>query len=301
MTHSDLLFIFYRAVLIKNYIKKFFLLAALAFCVFPLLGQSLSALDWHSLPPLPPAPGESEQHGLAGGFVGTHQEMLIFGGGANFPQAKPWEGGIKKWWDDIYVMRPQAENQLRWEWAGKLPKPIGYGLSISTEHGLLCIGGNDASRAYSQVIQLSWEEETERILIDSLPSLPIALANMSGDQIDQTIYVVGGESMAGVGKYFFALDLRADPLTWEALPPWPGSPLTHCMAVAQQDGEREKLFIFGGRYPQQDSLSVFNEEGFVFDPQGTQAGKAWAFNLKQMEKWAPDLLLHQWLLVPIIF
>lgn len=105
--------------------------------------KPLDKLIWSPLPDLPPAPGQTQQKGLAGAFSGVHQDALILAGGANFPQALPWEGGTKVWWDDIYVLVRQADGSYRWltDPSWKLPQPLAYGVSIPTPEGLLCIGG----------------------------------------------------------------------------------------------------------------------------------------------------------------
>jgi hypothetical protein len=51
-------------------------------------------------------------------------------GGANFPEKLPWEGGTKVWHDTVFVLeKPDAA----WKVAGKLPRPLGYGASLSTK------------------------------------------------------------------------------------------------------------------------------------------------------------------------
>ena len=57
-------------------------------------GQS----QWATLPPIP------DEEGFAGLFAGVSDNMLICAGGANFPHKKPWEGGIKQWYDHIYIL-----------------------------------------------------------------------------------------------------------------------------------------------------------------------------------------------------
>ena len=46
---------------------------------------------WEKLPPLP------DREGFAGSFAGVSGDALLVAGGANFPGAKPWEGGAKAW------------------------------------------------------------------------------------------------------------------------------------------------------------------------------------------------------------
>lgn len=48
--------------------------------------------------------------GFAGMFAGTHQEVIILAGGANFPYQPPWRGGEKQWSSEIIVLKKQPMN-----------------------------------------------------------------------------------------------------------------------------------------------------------------------------------------------
>ena len=68
----------------------FFLLVALP-CHGVMGEGSFAGLQWDtSLPSLP------DQHGFAGAFTGVSKGHLLVAGGANFPDAPPWENGKKK-------------------------------------------------------------------------------------------------------------------------------------------------------------------------------------------------------------
>ncbi|MFT6620554.1 MAG: hypothetical protein ACJASX_003467, partial [Limisphaerales bacterium] len=109
---------------------------------------------WSELPPLPNALG------VAGPFAGIHKDTLFVGGGANFP--KPiWESS-KQWHDTVYVM-DKYDDGYRWSKAGKLPQPTGYGATVSTRYGVICMGGNDASNTFSQVYELSWDRDQQKL------------------------------------------------------------------------------------------------------------------------------------------
>src|SRR5690242_1857271 len=93
--------------------------------------ESLS-LNWSSLPPIP------DTNGFAGPFAGVSGGALVVAGGANFPQAMPWEGGRKVWYDSVFVL---PEPAGAWRSGFKLPRPVGYGVSVTTTRGILCAGG----------------------------------------------------------------------------------------------------------------------------------------------------------------
>ena len=99
--------------------------------------------QWSELSTLPPAADQEKQPGVAGPFVGVHKDALIVAGGANFPDALPWQGGKKIWWDDIFVLEKKENDSYQWNKENRftLPRPLAYGVSISTEEGVVCIGG----------------------------------------------------------------------------------------------------------------------------------------------------------------
>mgnify|MGYP000086895198 CR=1 FL=1 len=81
--------------------------------------------------------------GFAGSFAGVSHGRLIVAGGANFPDKKPWEGGKKKWYDTIYML---DQPDGKWKIAGKLPRPLGYGVCVTHRESVICVGGSDADR-----------------------------------------------------------------------------------------------------------------------------------------------------------
>lgn len=241
--------------------------------IFAELNESKSdVFHWEQMQQLIPAQGNEIQHGLAGPFVGIHNNALILAGGANFPESPPWKGGEKVWWEDIYVMK--LENN---EWLTNksfvLPRPLAYGASISTEDGIVCIGGCDAEKCYDDVFIIKWNPETSTIDIESLPSVPMPLAFMASAKVGNTIYVAGGqESMhqAKPTKTFLSLDLtkKGDPasFTWKELQPWPGPERILPVAAAQSDGNTDCFYVFSGRKPVAGKTTEILTDGFKYDP-----------------------------------
>ena len=86
-------------------------------------------LRWEPLPPLP------DPQGFAGAYVGVAGDALLVAGGANFPGGRPWDGAPKVWYDDVFVL-PAPDKPWRTGW--KLPRPLGYGVSLSTDQGVIC-------------------------------------------------------------------------------------------------------------------------------------------------------------------
>ena len=109
--------------------------------------SALLPIEWQALPDIP------DPLGLAGPIVGQTNGAILFAGGANFPDAPPWKGGKKTFSSRVHVLGTDGK------WitdAGKLPRPIGYGVSITTDRGVIVIGGCDATQCYADVQRLTW-------------------------------------------------------------------------------------------------------------------------------------------------
>jgi N-acetylneuraminic acid mutarotase len=191
-------------------------------------------LHWSQLPLLP------DKLGMAGSFAGVSGGALVVAGGANFPDKMPWEGGTKVWRDPVFVL-DQPNGQ--WRHAGKLPRPLGYGMSVSHADAVICAGGSDATRHYRETFRLRWENDA--IQTEALPLLPRPCANLSGAVVGDTLYVAGGIETplaTNTMSAFWALDLSDAKAQWRELEPWPG-PSRMLAIAAAQGGD---FFLFGG-------------------------------------------------------
>lgn len=180
---------------------------------------------WSRLPSLP------DKEGFASMFAGVSGGALLAAGGANFPDRRPWEGGKKLWYDRVFVLE-QPDGQ--WQVAGKLPRPLGYGVSVTHGSGVVCVGGSDAERHYADCFRLEWR--AGKLTTKPLPSLPQPNANLSGALLGNTLYVAGGlekPDSTNTLKTFYALDLAAKAPAWRELEPWPGPARMLAVAAAQ--------------------------------------------------------------------
>jgi N-acetylneuraminic acid mutarotase len=152
----------------------------------------------------------------------------------------PWEGGKKAWQDELFVLET-PEGQ--WRQAGRLPRPLGYGVSASFRGELICVGGSDATRHYADAFRLRWSEG--RLAAESLPSLPIALANMSGTLVAGELYVACGVEGPGedrATRRAFVLGLEAREPTWREIEPLPGVPRLLATAASHHGA----FYVLGG-------------------------------------------------------
>jgi len=195
---------------------------------------ALAEDDWTSLPHLP------DPEGFAGSFAGVSGGALIVAGGTNFPDKRPWEGGTKVWYERIYALE-QPEGT--WKEAGHLPKANGYGVSITTPEGLICIGGGDATHNFQEVFRLAYR--AGQVTLTELPALPQRCAFMAGAEMDGVIYVCGGIETPTATKAMntlWALDLQHLDKGWKTLAPCPG-PGRILATMAALEGS---LYLFSG-------------------------------------------------------
>ncbi len=194
------------------------LFVARVFCLLGLLSAMSPAqsptLKWSQLPSI------SDPEGFAAMYAGVSGEALVVAGGANFPGKRPWEGGTKVWYDEVWALdRPDGH----WKQAGRLPKALGYGVSVTWRDEVICAGGSNAEGHHTDVFALKLAGG--RVTSRPLPSLPRPCANTCGVLVGDTLYVAGGIEKPDATKAmhtFWALDLGKEGAVWRELPPWPG-------------------------------------------------------------------------------
>ncbi|BCX46170.1 Na(+)/iodide (NIS) cotransporter subfamily [Haloferula helveola] len=220
------------------------------------LPTARASLDWTDLPALP------DPTGFAGAFAGVSADALIVGGGANFPDAAPWDGGSKVWHDRVFVL---TKTDGAWTEAGRLPRPLAYGVSVTTGAGLVCIGGSDADRHYADVFRLTWGGS--KIVTETLPPLPVPLANMAGALVNGAVHIIGGtdspDATTASNRHFaFAGD------QWTELAPLPTDGRILPVA-ATRDGS---FFVFSGASLAPDSdgkpVRTYLRDAWKYDASG---------------------------------
>ncbi|MHC4616195.1 MAG: sodium:solute symporter family protein [Planctomycetota bacterium] len=203
-------------------------------------GNAPDLLEWSQLPPLP------DPVGLAGPFVGVSGEpsndVLIIAGGANFPDGPSWEGHPKVWHDRVFVL---TDPQTKWTGGFKLKRPLGYGVSVTWNKKIICLGGGDKNRHYADAFALHWTGTKLETI--PLPSMPSPCAFSAGVLLNNIVYIAGGQetpSSAEALRNFWALDLSQpkENMKWERLEPWPGKArILPVMATQEED-----VFLISG-------------------------------------------------------
>ncbi len=178
-------------------------------------------------------------------FRGFHNGAIIFAGGRS-------NVGHNNIATDRIIVFAKAVNKQRWQYVEinqKLPYALMQGVSVSTSKGLVCIGGTNGQQLSNKVFSLAWDSNQKKISISNLPSLPFGIYKASGCMFGNKIYIVGG---IGDNKkqthIFLSLDLsRSDSKdVWRRLPFWEGANRILPLIIAQNDGVRNSLYLFGG-------------------------------------------------------
>ncbi|MGV3502818.1 MAG: hypothetical protein ACO1O1_03875 [Adhaeribacter sp.] len=216
---------------------------------------------WKQLPAIP------DPVGFAGSFAGVSGKALIVAGGANFPDGgAPWTGSTKVWYDKIFALEsPQGS----WKEVGRLPRPLGYGVSVSWGKNLILLGGSNASGHFADAFMLRYKNGKAKTV--ALPSLPETNANACGVLVGDIIYLAGGlkkPDAKTTENSFWALDLSKKPRDrkWEVLPAWPGPSRMLSVAGAHQGA----FYLFSG------TRLVEGQREYLQDAYRYLPGQGWA-------------------------
>jgi N-acetylneuraminate epimerase len=221
--------------------------------------ESPANMSWSRLPDLP------DPEGFASAFAGISHGALLVAGGANFPTKRPWEGGAKVWYDQVFVLESPTGS---WRVGGRLPRPNAYGVSFTTSAGVICAGGGDAHAHSSEVLLLDWDgrQATTR----ALPALPRPVAFGSGVSFGNVLYLIGGldrpDATAAL-EGFLRLDLSTAEPAWEELPPCPGP----ARILAQLGEVNGVLYVCGGvalrAGPDGKPIREYLRDAYSYNPQ----------------------------------
>lgn len=200
--------------------------------------------------------------GVSALYAGVADGKLWMAGGCNFPDVPAADGGKKVFYPDVYVAPLPGDTLLEWKKVGRLPQAAAYGVAVSTGKGLICVGGTTAAQSLSDVFLLSLQKDT--LHSEALPSLPVAMDNMAGALLGQSLYVVGGNVNGVPSASMYWLDLSDLSGGWKRGADIPGNPRVQPVCVAQGG----KLYVWGGFAPaageRQASLSV---DGYAYSPE----------------------------------
>ncbi len=227
-------------------------------------------LSWSELPSLPPVGDQPDAYGVAGPYAGIHNDALIVARGSNFPEPR-WET-TKVFHNTIWVLVKKGGKKYVWIDGGKLPFSAGYGACVSTPHGVLCMGGYDNLKVYSNVFLLSFDMASERVQYIPLASLPSPCCNMYATLTGNMVYVAGGQSeleLRSAMSNFWRADIsgiKEGHFIWEKIPAWPGPSRAFNLTAAQKNGEANCIYVISGRCVSDHSKIENLKDIYEFNP-----------------------------------
>jgi cyclically-permuted mutarotase family protein len=202
-------------------------------------------INLNTLSEMPSAIGETIQYGLAGPLAGSLVDKIVVAGGSNFADKKPWLGGTKLYYDDIFVLSLNESKTAKWEQLElKLPVKMAYSACVSAKDAIYCSGGEDETQPLKLVLKIHFENN--QLQIKALPELAFAVSNAGAAIIGTKLYVAGGNDSVNATNHFQMLDLSNLENGWIVLPDLLMEE-SHAVVATQSDGNENCIYILGGR------------------------------------------------------
>ena len=211
-----------------------------------------------------PSLNQTKSLGVAGPVVGIINDQLVVAGGSNFPDSLPWMGGKKKYYNQVFVFEKKNKQIFSKSISFNLPNSIAYAASCKSSQGIVYAGGENENGISNKVFLLQWDASVNNLITTPLPDLPAPITNASMTCIDQTLYLVGGETSTTASDGFYRLRLNYSKEGWQAMPHLPKA-LSHTVAAFQFVNHTKKLFVIGGRAKQKNGISNFSSVTYSFD------------------------------------
>ncbi len=221
-------------------------------------------LKWNVAAELPSDSGQQNSLGVAGPVTGIHNNIFFVGGGANFPEAMPWQGGAKKFHAAVHVYSAKHGKLKLLAKSFSLPHSIAYAASCNTANGVLYAGGENENGISDKVWLMMWDDKTKEIIFKTLPSLPLAVSNAAVTLIGNTVYLAGGETAAHTSTQFLCFELNNISAGWKNMADIP-QPVSHTVMTAAIKKTGDKIYLCGGRKKNNNGISTLYNNVFVYE------------------------------------
>ncbi len=207
--------------------------------------------------------GESAK-GLAGPVTGAHHRMIIIGGGANFPDSMPWQGGKKKYYQQVFVFRVTDKKFVPVDGSFRLPEPVAYAATCTTPLGVFYAGGENENGVSRKAYLLQWDRQKKDLKCKELPLLPDGLTNAACAAWGNHVYIAGGENGKEVVASCWSIDLDNISAGWKEWPSLP-HPVSHAGLAVIQNKTTSAIFLLGGRRKIPESISELYQSVYRLD------------------------------------
>lgn len=215
---------------------------------------------------------EGFEKGVSGLFAGLLGDLLIYGGGCNFPEGGPLEGGAKRYYRTLYALRISEDGEVGEAFvAGTLDRPTGYGASLASRDGkaLYFVGGTDGAEALSTIYRITLTEEGKPQVEPLRGAMSHGWYEGSAVLHEGKVYLVGGWSAPGVPMTNLeSIDLETKEHS--VLVPLPDGPRIQPVAMVD---DWDTICIYGGFAPAEgDRGPVMQDCSYSLNPERPDEG-----------------------------
>lgn len=200
-------------------------------------------------------PNHPIPHGVSAPFAGVINDWIIVAGGCNFPDIPAAEGGKKVYYSEIYAIN-MKEKSKGWKLIGRLPNSAAYGATVSIGNNLYFIGGENMEGKLNSVYKVSMKSEACKVDLETLPSIPECITNLSGTAIGQDIYITGGITDTNKNSVYRISTQSSSE--WEKLLSYPGNKRIQSILLA--NGKNELYLIGGFQSPSKKKEGVLSDD-----------------------------------------
>ncbi|HEX4875968.1 MAG TPA: hypothetical protein VFV31_04800 [Chitinophagaceae bacterium] len=223
------------------------------------------AIHWNRAGEIPPLAGQNASLGVAGPVAGVDGKIIVVAGGANFPDSMPWEGGHKKYYNNIYLFQKKAGQLITLKTDVALAENIAYAACCSTPKGVLYAGGENETGLSDKVFLLKWNDAVKNVVTEKLPALPYAVTNAAAASYNNIVFIAGGEGRNNVSRKCWSIDLNNTVSGWKELAQLP-QPVSHAVLVTLESAGVLKLYLIGGRNKTASGISELYNTVYELSP-----------------------------------
>lgn len=195
----------------------------------------------------------AEGHGLAGAYIGALDDSTaIMAGGSDFKTLRPWEGGTKSFFGDIFILKASASGYECVHSGVSLPFGMGNGCGVVSGDALYCLGGLTDSGYSPAIIRITSGCECHPLFVEELGAMPDGFRANAAVSWAGDIYVHG--SISGKNALY-----RFSPqsMTWTRMAACPERLLDEGSTfVVQHNGREDALYLIGGRGTDAEGLYI---------------------------------------------
>ena len=244
----------------QNFHKYLLLAIGVCFCYASIAQQKYQQpILWREAGVLPRSDNKQPNIGLSGIITGIIGDQLLIGGGNNFPAGLPWEGGTKKYYNDVFVYAIKNESLIH-TGSFKLPSSVAYAAIAQTPDKIMYAGGENETGAINTVYSIQKKHGASGFEVITWPSLPEALTNAVAVATNAALYVFGGANSKGVSSKVWALYFDKITAGWKHVSDMP-QPTSFAAASLLQG----QVYIMGGRCKGADGISKIYNHVFAWD------------------------------------